>query len=103
MKAAIQVSHRMESQAADVAEVLKRIAHPTRLMLLCYLAEGRKSVGELVELCGASQPLVSQYLSALKAERLVGAEREGQFVFYKVADRKILKLLGSLKSIYCEE
>lgn len=88
-------------QCETVSEVLKALAHPQRLLILCHLADSPKSVGELEELSGASQSQVSQFLGKMKAQGLVNAERDAHFVNYDIADPRIKKLILSLYKIYC--
>jgi DNA-binding transcriptional ArsR family regulator len=86
----------------EVANTLKTISHPHRLMILCQLIEGPKTVGELEDISGASQSSVSQYLSRLKTEGLVSSEREGQFISYEIASPELKKLIKSLHTIFCK-
>lgn len=88
-------------QCESVSQVLKTLAHPQRLMLLCHLTTGPKSVGELVELSGASQSGVSQFLNRMRLEGLVRSEREGQSVLYEIADPKVEKILTTMHRLYC--
>lgn len=86
-----------------VSGILKTLAHPQRLMILCQLADGPKSVSELEELSGASQSAVSQFLSRMKSEGLVNVHREHQYLFYDIKDARIKKLLQALDRIFCGE
>ena len=93
---------RFAGQAAVAVSVLKSIAHEGRLLVLCYLSEaGEMSVGELVERIGLSQSALSQHLAKLRTEGLVATRKEAQTVFYRVADDKVLTLLGTLHDLYC--
>jgi DNA-binding transcriptional ArsR family regulator len=83
------------------AQILKALAHPQRLEILCHLTDGEKSVGDLEQLCGASQSAVSQFLARMKAEGLVAARRDDRYVFYKIANPKIFQLIEALHRIYC--
>lgn len=85
-----------------VAQLLKTIAHPQRLKILCALATGEKTVSQLEDYCGASQSSVSQYLAKMKSEGLVSFRRESQFIFYKISDVNVLKLMKSMQKIFCE-
>ncbi len=87
-------------QCESVAGLLKTIAHPMRLRMLCFLAEGEKSVSELEVYCGASQSSVSQYLGKMKAEGLLGSRRSGQQVFYKIENPDLQSLLRSMQKIF---
>ena len=91
----------MRQKCAEVARVLKALAHPQRLMILCTLAAGKKSVGEIEEACEASQSAVSQFLNRMRLEGLVSFEKRGSFVYYKIADPKVSRLILSLYKIYC--
>jgi DNA-binding transcriptional ArsR family regulator len=85
----------------STARVLKALAHPNRLQLLCHLSEDSKTVGELEELCEISQSAVSQFLNRMKIEGLVDSTKEGQYVYYRIADKRISKLIQSLQKIFC--
>ena len=85
----------------STAKILKALAHPHRLQILCHLASGEKAVGELEELCGASQSAVSQFLGRMKSEGLVTSNKDGQFVRYQISDMRILKTIRALQEIYC--
>ena len=91
---------KMKSNCDSVAAILKAIAHPQRLMLICYLSDGEKTVGELEELCGGSQSSMSQFLKLMKLEGLVASEKRGLFVFYRIHDPKVLELVRSLHKIF---
>ncbi len=85
----------------EVSQCLKSLSHPVRLKVLCQLMEHERSVNELKEFCEISQSAMSQFLNRMKAEGLVDARREGTFVYYRVADPKLSKLLRAIKEIYC--
>ncbi len=88
-------------QCEVVSSVLKSLSHPVRLKILCHILEGERSVNELTEFCEISQSAMSQFLGRMKTEGVVTARREQQFVYYSVADKKLVRLLQSLKEIYC--
>ncbi|MCM8527928.1 MAG: metalloregulator ArsR/SmtB family transcription factor [Lentisphaeraceae bacterium] len=85
-----------------VAEILKNLSHPQRLMILCYLSMSPKNVNELTELTECSQSAVSQFLTRMKHQGLIESEREGHFVNYRITDPKVLELMESLHRIYGE-
>ena len=91
----------LRRQSEEVASLLKQLSHPQRLLILCSLAEGEKSVGEIEDACGASQSSVSQFLKGLRMEGLVDARREGKQVYYKISDKRVLELMKSLYQIFC--
>ncbi len=92
----------IRENAPAVAARLKLLAHPQRLMLLCHLIGGEKSVQELTQSLGVSQVVVSQFLAKLKAQGLVEGRRDGQFTRYRIHDPRVFDLLKSLKTIFCE-
>ena len=91
----------MGGRAEEAAELLKQLAHPMRLRILCLLGEGEKSVSELVEACDLPQPTVSQILSSLRAGELVACRRAGTFMHYRIADERVLEVIHTLKSAFC--
>tara|TARA_R100000656_G_scaffold92991_1_gene67376 strand:+ start:358 stop:660 length:303 start_codon:yes stop_codon:yes gene_type:complete len=91
----------MNERCKEVAELLKSLAHPQRLMITCHLAEGEKTVSELQELCAISQSQLSQFLGRLSREGLISSRREGQYSYYKIKNADIVKLLGSMQKIFC--
>lgn len=91
----------MNDNCKSVAAILKAISHPQRLMLLCHIADGEKTVGELESLCGSSQSSVSQFLKLMKLENMLSSEKRGLFVYYRIHDPKVKKLVFSLYKIFC--
>ncbi len=93
---------RLEAEAGRVAGVLKLLANKSRLLILCRLAiTGEMRVGELSEAIGLSQSALSQHLAKLRADDLVDFRRQGQTLFYRLADAQAARLLSALKDIYC--
>ena len=100
----VEMSVEEMSENCDfVSQKLKIMAHPKRLMILCVLIEGHKSVGELEKLTNISQSQVSQFLKLLRSDKMVDVEKEGNFSYYKIADPKIQKLVENLHSIFCSK
>jgi DNA-binding transcriptional ArsR family regulator len=71
----------MQEKSKEVADMLKTLGHPKRLLILCSLSEGEKSVSEIEEACQASQSQVSQFLKRMESERLLTQRREGIISF----------------------
>ncbi len=92
---------RMRRNCDEVSKILKASAHPQRLMILCYLSEGNRTVGEIEEFCGMSQSATSQFLVRMKLEGLIDSEKAGKFVCYRIADSRIKDLISSLHHIFC--
>lgn len=82
--------------------MLKALAHPQRLLIMGNLLQGPKTVTELVEMCEASQSQISHFLMRMKLEGLVKASREGKFVYYSVADKRLIKLMKIIQLEYCD-
>lgn len=91
----------MREAAEDATAMLRTLANEDRLLLLCQLSQGEKSVSELEELLAIHQPTLSQQLGVLRAEGLVSTRREGKRIYYSVADAKVLALLQTLYELYC--
>lgn len=88
--------------AADQAsEFLKSLANPVRLRILCMLADGEATVGEITERLAARQSLVSQHLALLRKDGLVSATRVGQSIRYALADIRVQRLIGVLYETFC--
>lgn len=92
----------LRQQSENVAVLMKQLSHPQRLLILCSLADGEKSVGEIEEACGASQSAVSQFLKGMRLEGLIDFRREGKLVYYKIVDKRVLALIKALYKIYCK-
>jgi ArsR family transcriptional regulator len=92
-----------QERAAEAAKLLKALANPDRLMLLCQLVGGERTVTELGVLAHIEQPSLSQQLGVLRGERLVATRREGKNVFYRVASPTALALLETLYGLFCKE
>lgn len=91
----------LRRQSEEIAALLKQLSHPQRLLILCSMAKGEKSVGEIEEACGASQSAVSQFLKGMRLEGLIESRREGKQVFYRIVDKRVLELIRSLYQIFC--
>ena len=91
----------MASQAMDAAAYLKTLAHEGRLMILCHLGTGEKSVGELEDTLNVRQAAVSQMLARLRDEGLVSTRRDGKTIYYSLSDDKTIQVIGLLYSLFC--
>lgn len=92
-----------QARAIEAANLLRALANPDRLLLLCQLVGGERSVTELGVLAGIEQPSLSQQLGVLRGERLVATRREGKNVFYRIASPSALTLLETLYGLFCED
>ena len=91
----------MAANAEEAAAYLKALSHPGRLMILCYLIEGEKTVTDLESLLGARQSSVSQHLARLRADRLVRTRREGKAIHYSLADERTRQVISLLHNLFC--
>ncbi|WLI91621.1 metalloregulator ArsR/SmtB family transcription factor [Massilia sp. R2A-15] len=91
----------MQAAAAQACGLLKVLANPDRLLLLCQLAQGELPVGQLEALTGIRQPTLSQQLGVLREEGLVHTRREGKQIFYSVASAEAMQVLQVLYALYC--
>jgi DNA-binding transcriptional ArsR family regulator len=91
-----------KKRCARVAPILKTLAHPQRLFLLCRLAKGEATVSDLREACGASQSLISQHLTRMRREGIVQARRDGNFVHYRIVDARLSALILHMEKTFNE-
>lgn len=87
--------------ATNASNFLKALSHEGRMVILCHLVTGEKSVTELEELLSARQAAVSQQLSRLRLEGLVIPRREGKAIYYRLADDRPKKLLETVYELFC--
>lgn len=91
----------MVEQAQAAAMFLKALAHEGRLLILCYLSSGEKSVTELENLLGSRQAAVSQQLARLRLEGLVTCRREGKAIYYALGDPRAARTIGLMYDLFC--
>lgn len=91
----------MAAHAGEASALLKALAHPARLLVLCQLAESESSVGELQPVTGLSMSALSQHLAVLRQLALVETRRESQTIYYMLADGPALGVLDALHAAYC--
>lgn len=87
--------------AQSAAELMRSLSHPQRLLILCALVDGEKSVAQLREQLDVEQVPMSQQLMRLRADGLVEARREGTTVYYRITRAEVLAIVGALHSAYC--
>ncbi len=94
---------RMDDNAKRASDFLKALAHESRLMILCILAEGEQSVSELEQQLRLRQPTVSQQLARLRADGLVSTRREGKTVYYSLASEEARIVIGAIYDVFCRK
>jgi ArsR family transcriptional regulator, virulence genes transcriptional regulator len=92
----------MQANAGTAAGVLRALSNETRLLVLCQLGQGEMSVGDINGAVDLSQSALSQHLAKLRAEGLVATRRDGQTIFYRIADKRVEQLVLALHDIFCK-
>ncbi|MCI4662023.1 MAG: metalloregulator ArsR/SmtB family transcription factor [Neomegalonema sp.] len=96
----IELTAMMEN-ARNATNFLKALAHEGRLMILCHLASGEKSVTELEDLLSSRQAAVSQQLARLRLEGLVDFRRDGKAIYYRLSDDKARRMIETVYDLFC--
>lgn len=91
----------LEAKADEVAATLTAMANPKRLLVMCTLLGGEKSVGELAEIVNLTPTALSQHLGKMRALRLVSTRRDGQTIYYRLASTEVREMLETLYRVYC--
>lgn len=92
----------MLETATEVSELMKSLGNPKRLLILCQLVEGEKSVSELARLTAMKEPAVSQQLALLRKDGIVAPRRDGQNVLYDLVRADVRQLIEFLYATYCQ-
>lgn len=92
----------IRENANAACRLMKVLANPDRLLLLCQMAQGEKCVSELEALVGIGQPTLSQQLAVLREEELVTTRREGKNIYYQIASPQALAVMEVLYAQFCE-
>ncbi len=90
-----------QASAGEAAKLLRALGNERRLMILCQLSDGERSVGELLPAVGLSQSALSQHLAVLREEGIVATRREAQTIRYRIAEPAALKVVATLAEIFC--
>lgn len=97
----IRDARRFEAKAHEAATLLAALANRRRLMILCELAQGEHSVGELVRRIGLQQAAVSQHLAKLRQAGIVDTRPKSQMVFYRLKSAAAVAVVNTLAAIFC--
>lgn len=92
---------RLHGNAVLATDLLKVMANPSRLMILCQLAEGEKSVSEMESVIGLSQSGLSQHLAVLRRKGIVATRREAQSIYYSLASQEAEVIMAALYRVFC--
>jgi DNA-binding transcriptional ArsR family regulator len=93
----------MASAASQASELMRTLGHKDRLMILCHLISGEKSVGELAGLLEIPQSPLSQHLARMRKESLVTTRREAQTIYYSIASSEAARMVELMHELYCSE
>ena len=93
----------MEQSATNAADFLRSLANEKRLMIVCQLAEGEKSVGEICDALDARQSTVSQQLALLRRDGIVSARKEAQTVYYSLSNDRARQVIELLYGMFCAQ
>lgn len=102
MKQNIEMLSMLEN-AEKAAAFLKQLANPARLLVLCHLVNGPLCVSELEKITGLSQSALSQHLAKLRRDNFVKTQKEGQHVYYQLAEPNVQVILTALQQMFCDD
>ena len=91
----------LEARAGEAARLLRALANERRLMILCQLSEGERSVGQLQDLVGLSQSALSQHLASLRQDQIVSTRRDGQTIWYRIESQPAREIVNTLYNSFC--
>jgi DNA-binding transcriptional ArsR family regulator len=94
---------KMASAAQKASDLMKTLGHKDRLMVLCHLTSGEKSVGELASLLEIPQSPLSQHLARMRKESLVDTRRQAQTIYYSIASGEAERIVSLMHELYCSE
>ena len=97
----IAVSEMLDN-VTEASEFLKKLANPNRLMIVCALVDGERSVRDLEDTLGIRQPGLSQQLAELREAGLVSGRKESKSVFYRLADERVAEFVAMMHRMFCE-
>ncbi len=100
-RCAVMDADELMGRAQDAANLLKALAHEGRLMIMCHLSSGEKSVTELENLLASRQAAVSQQLARLRLEGLVSCRRDGKAIYYSLSDPRASRVVELIYDMYC--
>ncbi len=92
-----------EEQVNYTSELLKSIAHPIRLKILCFLIDGEKTVSQIEKEFGSTISNISQHLTILRKMYIINRRKEANFMYYSLKDDRVLSLIKTLKNLFCAE
>ncbi len=92
---------KLAAAADEASEFLKSLASPVRLKILCLLGSRECSVGELADAMGVRQSVASQHLALLRKDDIVTSRRDGQTIWYSLADPRVMRIMEVMQALFC--
>ncbi len=90
-----------DCQVDTATEILKSVAHPIRLKILCFLLEGEKNVGEIEQKFGSTISNISQHLTVLRKADIIIRRKDANFMYYSLKDKNIVTFMETIKTLFC--
>jgi DNA-binding transcriptional ArsR family regulator len=100
----MEMANKLIDRDEDIMQAslaMKAIAHPLRLKILCVLADNELSVQDIVDNVGTSQSNISQHLAILRDKEILATRKDANRVYYRIGDRRTLKLVGMMRDVFC--
>jgi len=88
-------------QIADLAMLLKSISHPFRLQILCLLQDKEMTVGEISKVIQTTDANISQHLTILRHQGIVGSRKQANFIYNRITDDRVTKLIETMQGLFC--
>ncbi len=92
----------MYEQVEDISRILKSISHPIRLKILCLLQDEEMTVGDIRDEVKTTKANISQHLSILRNQGIISSRKDANFIFNRISDDRILKLMKSMQDLFCD-
>jgi DNA-binding transcriptional ArsR family regulator len=92
----------LRESASKACSLLKVLTNEDRLIILCHLTEGERSVSEIKDSANILQPILSQQLMVLRQEKIVTTRKKGKYIYYSLASPEIIQIMQSMSKLYCK-
>ena len=93
----------LEEKVEEVSALLKSVAHPLRLRILCLLQDQELTVGEIREAVQSTDANVSQHLTIMRNQGIIVTRKDGNFIYNLIADKRVVELINTMQNLFCEE
>lgn len=89
--------------AGSLANLLKELANKNRILILCTIFDKERTVSEIVSVLGVSQSAVSQHLSRMKHQNILGTRRDGKEIYYRITNDDVNRIISFMHSVFCSK